>query len=151
MKMMRNVLLIVLFFLFLIMGCSGSKKAAENAVPVVLVSPPSDKAVVYVLRPVFVGALLNFKFEVDGVLIGKTKGKQYIYTFVDPGNHTLVSIAENKSELPVVLEAGKTYFFEQEVKMGILKARNKLVRLDKIDAKIKLQKCKLPKDFVAPN
>jgi len=130
-------------------ACSSSKKAA-NSTPVNFVNPPADRAVVYIMRPAFVGSLLNFKVELDGQLIGKTKGKQYFYVFVEPGTRTLVSIAENKSEVPVVLEAGKTYFFEQEVKMGIVKARNTLVRIDEVDAKIKIQKCKLPKDFVAP-
>lgn len=131
-------------------ACSGGKKAADNATPINFVSPPADRAAVYILRPALVGKLLNFKVEMDGQLVGKTKGKQYFYFFVEPGNHTLVSIAENKSELPIVMEAGKTYFFEQEVKMGIVKARNNLVRIDEVDAKIKVQKCKLPKDFVAP-
>jgi len=137
--------------MIVIAGCSSSKKAANSSPPINLVNPPADKAVIYVMRPTTMGGLINFRLEVDGKPIGKTKGKQYLYAFVDPGTRTISSIAENTSELPIKIDAGERYFFEQEVKMGIIKARNELVRLDEVDAKIKLQKRKLPKDFVAPN
>lgn len=150
----KNIILIMSLLgviLIAFNGCSSSKKAGgKSGLPVALVSPPADKAVIYVMRPSALGALINFKVELDGEPLGKTKGKQYFYIFAEPGNRTLVSIAENKSEVPILVESGKTYFFEQEVKMGIVKARNQLVRIDEVDARQKLKKCKLPKDFVAP-
>jgi hypothetical protein len=59
------------------------------------------------------------------------------------------SQAENKSELPLVLEAGKTYYLEQQVRMGILMARNKLVRLEEGPGRERLLKCSLSKDLAA--
>lgn len=141
---------LVLLSFLLLLSCGSSKKAAENAHKVQLVNMPTDKAVVYFIRPSMLGQLINTKVEIDGTLIGKNKGKQYLYATVEPGQHTLASIAENTSEIPIVLEAGQYYFFEQEIKMGVLKARNELVRIEETDARIKLQKCKLPKDFEAP-
>ncbi len=139
----------LLLYFGLLISCGTSKKAIENAPNVELVQPPSDKAVVYLIRPSMLGQLINTKVEIDGQYIGKTKGKQYLYTVLDPGTHTITSIAENTSEVPIELEAGKQYFFEQEIKMGVLKARNELVRIKEEDARIKLQKCKLSKEFVA--
>ncbi len=145
-------LFVYTFTLFLFLGmlsCGTSKKAIENAPNVELVQPPSDKAVVYLIRPSMLGQLINTKVEIDGQYVGKTKGKQYLYTILDPGAHTITSIAENTSEVPIELEAGQQYFFEQEIKMGVLKARNELVRIDEADARIKIQKCKLSKDFIS--
>ena len=68
---------------------------------------------------------------------------------LSPGNHTFISKAENTSELSLVLEAGKTYYFEQKVSMGFLKARNKLVRLEDAEGRERLLKCELSTETAA--
>ncbi|MNF18318.1 hypothetical protein D3C80_2223300 [compost metagenome] len=49
---------------------------------------------------------------------------------VPAGQQTLVSSAENDSELKLTAEAGKNYFVWQEVKVGFIKARNSLQVVD---------------------
>jgi len=112
-------------------------------------APAEGQALVYVVRPSNLGRAIGMTVTCDGREMGKTGGQRYIYAMVDSGDHEFVSQAENKSELTIVLEAGKTYYFEQQVKMGLLKARNKLVRLDDEEGRKRLLKCSLSKDLGA--
>lgn len=106
-------------------------------------------ALVYVVRPSGFGAAIRMRVTCDGISIGSTNGKRYIYSFVKPGKREFISKAENKDELVLMVEAGKTYFFEQKVQMGIVAARNQLERLDETDGRNKLAKCKLAGDCPA--
>jgi tetratricopeptide (TPR) repeat protein len=63
---------------------------------------------------------------VDGLSAGTTVAKTFTLVPVRPGSHKLVSKAENDSELPILAQAGQNIFVWQEVKMGLLYARNKL-------------------------
>ena len=82
----------------------------------------------------------------NGEYIGATGGGRYIYAILDPGNYTFVSKAENESVLQIAIETDKTYYLEQKIKMGIMMARNELVRLDDAEGHEKLFKCSLSKD-----
>jgi len=53
----------------------------------------------------------------------------------------VVSHAENDSQLSIEAKAGTNYYVWQEVKMGILYARNKLQHVPEEDAKKRIQKC----------
>jgi hypothetical protein len=103
--------------------------------------PPPDKALVYVVRPTMYGNKIQTKLAVDGQWIGANRGHNYLYLTLDPGPHFFCSKAENRSALAVSLEAGKTYFLEQKIKMGFMKARNKLALLGEEEGKKKLAGC----------
>jgi len=112
-------------------------------------TPAEGKALVYILRPTGFGALIRMGVDCDSVHIGSTKAENYIYAMLDPGVHTLVSKAENKSSLEVTLEAGKTYYIKQQVKMGFAFAETGLKLVDEQEGQKYLKKCKLAKDNVA--
>lgn len=112
-------------------------------------TPPEDMALVYFVRPSSLGSAIKMGVTCDGTLIGSTHGKRYIFATVKPGKREFVSTAENKDDLVLVLEAGKTYFIEQQVKMGIIAARNRLERLEEAEGQQKLAKCKLSGDCLA--
>jgi hypothetical protein len=78
---------------------------------------------------------------VDGKWIGANKGNNYFFVQLDPGEHYICSKAENRSILTITVEAGKTYYIDQEIKMGAMKARNKAVLLDEKKGKEDLAKC----------
>ena len=109
---------------------------------------PTDKALVYVLRATSFGGAVKFKVSCDDKFVGSTSGMRFVYTIQEPGKHNFISKAENKEELQIVLEGNKTYYIEQVVKMGIIMARNKLVVIDELKGKEKLNKCKLSADNV---
>ncbi|OUS31769.1 hypothetical protein A9Q99_02920 [Gammaproteobacteria bacterium 45_16_T64] len=101
--------------------------------------PASNKALVYVVRPSLVGWIVRFNVFVDDKEpqseVGYTRGGQYIYFELEPGQHQILSKADNWAETTVVAEAGDIIFVMQEVFMGMPMARNKLFRLDDYEGK----------------
>lgn len=85
-----------------------------------------DKAGIYVYRNESMGAAVKMDVSVDGQPIGQTAAKTYFYKEVTPGKHTISSTAENTDTLEVDAKPGTLTFIWQEVKMGLLYARNKL-------------------------
>jgi len=82
-----------------------------------------------------VGAIIKMDISVNGLAFGKTKGKNFLYGFFEPGTYTFLSKSENKDEIDVKLEASKTYYLKQKVKMGVVKARTELEILSATDGK----------------
>jgi hypothetical protein len=105
--------------------------------------PLEGKALVYVLRPATLGFAIQTKLAVDGEWVGANRSRNYFFLNLDPGEHYFCSKSENRSSLAVTLEAGKTYFLEQKIKMGFMKARNKLVLLSDSEGREKLGECNL--------
>ena len=99
---------------------------------------PSDKALIYVLRPSMMGNKVQTKLAVDGNWKGVNRGNNYFFFTLDPGEHYFCSKAENQSVLKLKVEAGKTYFVQQHVRMGMMKARNKIEPMSDDEGKTKL-------------
>jgi Protein of unknown function (DUF2846) len=99
---------------------------------------PADKALVYVLRPSMMGNKVQTKLAVDGEWKGANRGNNYFYFTLDPGEHYFCSVAENHSLLTLKVEAGKTYYVQQHVEMGVMKARNKIEPMSDEEGKSKL-------------
>ena len=108
-------------------------------------APPAGKALVYVVRPSGEADAVRMPVACDGSTLGTTGGKRFIYAMLDPGSHVFISRTEGKgkSELPIVLEAGKTYYLEQKPISGFPGTRSKLVRLEDAEGRVKLLKCSL--------
>jgi hypothetical protein len=99
-----------------------------------------DKATVYVVRPTKWGNKVQTKMAVDGKWMGVNRGNNYFFFALDPGEHYFCSKAENRSVLKLKVEAGKTYYLQQKVKMGFMKARNQVVQIDEEQGKVALGK-----------
>lgn len=111
--------------------------------PQTLPEQPADKALIYVIRPTHLGALIQTKLAVDTKWVGINRADNYFYFTLEPGTHYFCSQAENHSLLSLVVEAGKTYYLQQKIRMGIMKAQNDLQVLDAEEGKKGLAKCKL--------
>jgi hypothetical protein len=108
-----------------------------------VLKPSAEEALVYVVRPTNMGFAVGFSIACDDILLGKTKGKSYVYGFIEPGTHKiLASGGEKDAELEINVEAGKTYYVEQKIKMGVLLARTKLELLTEEEGLKALAKCK---------
>jgi len=99
---------------------------------------PADKAMIYVLRPTMIGFKINSKLAVDGEWKGVNRGKTYFYFTVEPGERNFCSESENQDYLSMTVEAGKTYFLQQKVEMGMWKARTNLVTMTDAEGRKKL-------------
>lgn len=100
---------------------------------------PADKAMIYVLRPTIIGLKINSKLAADGKWMGVNRGKTYFYFPVEPGERYFCSESENQDYLALTVEAGKTYFLQQKVEMGLWKARTNLVVMTEEEGKKKLK------------
>lgn len=103
------------------------------------VQPKEGKAIIYVVRPSSLGALIRFNVFVDdkedASEVGYTRGAQYIYFNVDPGTHHIFSKAENWAQLDVEVKSGDVVYLQQDPAMGILIARNDLLRIEDVPGK----------------
>lgn len=143
-------------FLFLISfsSCKSGASLPGTDIPITgqfalkTLQPPEGKALVYIIRHKSMGMLAKLNLYIDKKVIGQTKGKQFLYTFLDPGKHLIISRGENASVLPVELEAGKTYFFHQQPKMGLITIRSKLSKIEEQEAKRYLSYCRLSKSNI---
>jgi len=100
-----------------------------------------DRALVYVIRGSSMGAAIRTWAFYDDELIGVTRGRGYSFAHVPSGERLIWSKAENTSALRVDVEAGKTYYFKQQIVPGIGKARVKLMQIDEATAAKLLRKC----------
>ena len=145
----------LLFFVIVLLGsCKSVAKLPGTDTPITgrlalqKLQPPEGKALVYIIRNKSMGMIAKLHLDIDRRVIGQTKGKQFLYTFLEPGKHLIVSRGENVSELPIKLEAGKTYFIHQKPKMGLFSIRSKLTRMEEVEAKRYLSYCRLSKSNI---
>ena len=114
-------------------------------------APIEGKAIVYIVRPSSMGSLVRIGVECDKEGLGSTKAKQYIYAILDPGARTFTAYTENHTSLDLTLEAGKIYFIQQKIKMGLVVARVGLELMNESDGRKALNDCKLSSDVLHGN
>jgi hypothetical protein len=109
--------------------------------------PDAGKALVYVVRPQGPGGLIRFNVFVDdqeaASEMGYTRGSQYIYFHVTPGDHKIYSKAENWAEAQISAKAGEIIFIQQDPSMGIVMARNSISRIEELQGKYFVKKLEL--------
>jgi hypothetical protein len=107
-----------LFVIAMIAGLSGCA-TGENYVPAP--QPESDQALVYVYRSSGTfGALVPMKIEIDFTETAKLRVRNYTYTYLSPGKHSITGIFWRDGKYPEAnrfgLErdfvGGKTYYFK---------------------------------------
>jgi len=96
---------------------------------------PAGKALIYVLRPRHGMTGFPSKIAVDGEWKGANLPGTYFSLTVEPGLHYFCSSAKSQSLLIVTLEAGKTYYLEQQVIFKPHSPVHNLFLLSEADAK----------------
>ncbi|PJA31279.1 MAG: hypothetical protein CO187_10235 [Zetaproteobacteria bacterium CG_4_9_14_3_um_filter_53_7] len=109
-------------------------------------NPDAGKAMVYVVRPSPLGALIRFNVFLDDKLaqseMGYNRGSQYIYFNVTPGEHSIKSKAENWAEIEISPTEGEIVFIQQNPEMGLVMARNSLFQMQNIEGKYRVKNLK---------
>jgi hypothetical protein len=109
--------------------------------------PDDGKAMVYVVRPDSLGGMIRFNVFVDdqedSSEVGYTRGSQYIYFSVPPGDHQISSKAENWAEANITVKAGDIIYLKQIPAPGILMARNSVGRIEDYEGKYHVKTLKL--------
>lgn len=108
-------------------------------------TPKSEtgQAMIYVLRPSMMGSAIQTKLAMDGEWKGVNRGNTYFYFTAEPGERLFCSKSENVSLLRLNLEPNKTYFIQQKIRMGAMKARNELIEMTEEEGREKLRKLNL--------
>lgn len=114
--------------LLVLAACVSVKMASrEDDAKAKKFAPSPGKANLYVVRPSqFTLSALLFSVTIDGNPLGRTKVGTYLHAELAPGIYTLATQSETKSSLKLVAEAGKNYFYLQEVSFGAISARSEL-------------------------
>ena len=141
---MFKKLLVIVALSFTMVGCASVKMAdTAQDTQAKKFAPKANVAGIYIYRNESMGGAVKMDVSVDGKPMGQTAKKTYIYTEVQPGSHTVSSKAENTSEVTIDAVAGKLYYVWQEVKMGVMYARNKLSLVDEATGKAGVNECNL--------
>lgn len=141
----------VIFVLAIFSGCASLPKPEEMKADIAGYElpklPEEGKAIVYVVRPSSVGSLIRFNVFVDdeeaSSEMGFTRGSQYIYFNLMPGEHRILSKAENWAEARVSANEGDIIFIQQDAEMGLLMARNSVFQLPDYQGKYQVKHLEL--------
>lgn len=146
---MKRLFVIVFCFLFL-HGCSTitfeemQSDVANYSLPKRI---QDDKGIVYIVRPSNLGMAIRFNVFLDDKTpeseMGYTRGNQYIYFYVEPGNHVISSKAENWADISINIKAGEIIFILQEPNMGFIMAGNTITKLSDVEGKYYVKHAKL--------
>jgi len=105
--------------------------------------PTEGKAIVYVVRPSLLGGLVRFNVFVDNKEpnseMGYTRNGQYIYFNLLPGDHQILSKAENWAAVNVSANTGDIIFIQQEPSIGLIMARNNIFPIQKYEGKYQVK------------
>ena len=120
----QKILTIGLFGLVAFMsGCASVSRQATNIYP----EAKPDKGLVYFFRErKFVGGAISYNVKENGNIIGAIGNGTYFFMFADPGSHSYSASTEATSSRTLDIEAGKTYYIECSVEMGVFAGRPSL-------------------------
>jgi hypothetical protein len=128
----------------LLAGCASVPMASPDAdTAAKAFQADAATASIYVYRNESMGAAIKMPVLIDGMSVGDTASKTYIFKKVSPGSHVITSKTENDSTLTVDTTAGNNYFIWQEVKMGLWTARSELHLVDEAKGRAGVAECKL--------
>ena len=109
-------------------------------------APTENKAGLYIYRNTFVGQGLKKTVSLDGSVIGETANKVYFYKEITPGPHTLSTESEfSDNVINFQADAGKNYYAQQFIKMGVFVGGANLKMVDETEGKKEVLQCELAK------
>ncbi|MDR1498483.1 MAG: DUF2846 domain-containing protein [Puniceicoccales bacterium] len=136
-------------------GCAATVPLASQAedINAKSFSPPNKGyAGVYIYRKdSAVGQALRKALHIDGAYIGRTAKGVYFFTQVLPGPHVVSTESEfGDNSVKFYAEAGKNYFFEQYIKMGVFVGGSALQVVPEIIAKADVLRCVRAQQIITP-
>ena len=142
----RAFIMLALLALPLAFGCAGTSEApAEDAEAAMAFEAPDDKGVVYLYRlGRAVGAANVSIVKVNSLEAGGTGPSTFFRWELKPGTYTFsASTGESSKTVQLQVEAGKLYFIEQNVRLGISDSRVQLKEVDEQTGRKSIQGMKM--------
>jgi uncharacterized protein DUF2846 len=141
---LRHIAVAAIVIACLASGCASVNKAGRDAnAQAMTFSPITDKAVVYIYRDEILGSAIKLPVTVDGIVVGETGPKSFLQLALPPGTHTITTMGEKGSSLSLDAQAGQTYYYWQEVKVGVWAARSMLHKVDTAKGQDGVRECDL--------
>lgn len=128
-----------LFSALLFTGCASVTKQAANVFP----EPKPDKGLVYFYRESkFFGMAISYDIreKATNTVIGAIANGTYFFNFAEPGEHIYTASTESEAARNLTVEAGKTYYIECSVAMGVLAGHPSIKIANEAEAKQVLPK-----------
>jgi hypothetical protein len=102
---------------------------------------PADAALVFVARPLWTFADVDFRVTIDGQPMGKLAARSFAVAMARPGAHALQARGDNDSDVDLVLqvEGGREYFFLLLPQKGFWSPQVELAPLEEIQGRERLQ------------
>lgn len=132
----------------LLSGCASVPMAskAQDAELKNFPTPPENNAGLYIFRNTFVGQAIKKTVSINGTEIGETANKTYFYNLISPGLHTISTESEfSDNSITLQAYAGKNYYVEQSIKMGVFVGGAKLEVVPENKGQEEVLKCELAK------
>lgn len=140
----KITLMVAVLAATMLTGCASVPKASpEQDARAKTFAVAAGKSNIYLYRNESMGGAVKMDVMLDGKPMGQTAAQTYFMFEVTPGKHTITSKAENEVMQEVIAEAGKNHFIWQEVKMGVMYARNKLNPVDEKTGRAGVAECSL--------
>lgn len=130
----------------LLSGCASVPMAtkSQDAGLKSFSNPAPDKSAIYIYRDSFLGSGLKKAIYLDGRLVGKSANEVYFYVEAEPGAHKLSTESEfGNNDIDINTEAGKNYFVEQYIKMGVFSGGANLKVVSEEEGKEAVLHCSL--------
>ena len=102
-----------------------------------------DLCGVYVYREGSDGGSTELEVLLDGRLLGRSSGGDYLFTWVQPGSHTLESRSDGDMQISFQAAAGGLVFVRHEGTMGYWTIASKFTRIPEEEGRRAVQKCVL--------
>ena len=90
--------------------------------------------VVFYRTDKFAGGAIRFNLNHASGTLGQLLRGTYLYKSLDPGEHTFWSQVISQDSITIVVKAGKTYYVEGVVNMGLLAGRPNFNQVSKEQA-----------------
>ena len=129
----RSLIMIALLALPFAIGCAGTSEApAEDTEAAMSFESADGKGVVYLYRlGRAVGAATATSIKVNSLEAGGTGPGTFFRWELKPGKYTFfASTGESSKTVAIDVEAGKLYFIEQNVRVGLSEGRVQLYEVD---------------------
>ena len=143
---MSRTLFLIMLALPLVIGCAGTSKApSEDTEAAMAFEAPEGKGVVYLYRLGRAVAAANVSIvKVNSLDAGGTGPGTFFRWELKPGTYTFsASTGESSKTVQLQVEAGKLYFIEQNIRLGINEGRVQLEEVDEKTGKKSIQGMKM--------
>lgn len=144
MRAMHTLIIAGLTCFVLLTGCAKAPMAVpERDISAKQFTPVPGKAVVYVYRNEHFGAAIKVPIVINNQTVGSTVAMSYFRIMLDPGPCVVECKAERDGKATFQVEAGKIYFFRQEMKMGFLAGACMMHLIPEVEGRQAIAECQL--------